>query len=549
MERSNHLCGGGTRSATRSTSAASPTATATGSATCPGSPRGCPTCATSVSTRSGSRRSTPRRRTTTGTTWPTTATSTRCSARSPTPTTLLARAHELGLRVIVDIVPNHTSDQHAWFQAALAAGPGSPERERYLFRDADPIDPELPAEQLEVRLRRPGVDASRRTASGTSTSSTPPSPTSTGATPRSATCSRTSCASGSTAASTASGSTSPTASTRRPSLRDQVLPREGPAEPAHRRGQHGRAPPGRRRADVGPARGARGLPPLAQGARGVRRRPDGRGRGLDVDARSRWPPTSAPTSSTRRSTSPGCSPRGRPPAFAKVITGTLDGRRAGRRLPHLGAEQPRRHPPRDAVRRRRARAGPRPGGHAGDAGAARARRTSTRARSSASSRPTSRPEFRQDPSWFRTGEEGRDGCRVPIPWGGTQPPYGFGPGSGQPWIPQPDDWAPLTRRGPAGRPGARRWRSTARRWPRGARTPTRRARRSSCSSSATDVLAFRARPAHGASSTAARSPVPLPEGEVVVASGPLTATASCPPDTAVWLALSRAVRRQSSAAL
>jgi alpha-glucosidase len=48
---------------------------------------------------------------------------------------LIRRAHELGLRVLVDLVPNHTSDEHRWFQAALAAGPGSPEREMYLFRD------------------------------------------------------------------------------------------------------------------------------------------------------------------------------------------------------------------------------------------------------------------------------------------------------------------------------------------------------------------------------------------------------------------------------
>src|SRR5699024_6924650 len=48
---------------------------------------------------------------------------------------MLARAHELGLRVIVDLVPNHSSDQHEWFQQALAAAPGSPERERYMFRD------------------------------------------------------------------------------------------------------------------------------------------------------------------------------------------------------------------------------------------------------------------------------------------------------------------------------------------------------------------------------------------------------------------------------
>ncbi|NJC73283.1 glycoside hydrolase family 13 protein [Planosporangium thailandense] len=48
---------------------------------------------------------------------------------------LVARAHELGIRVIVDLVPNHTSDEHPWFRAALAAGPGSPERDRYCFRD------------------------------------------------------------------------------------------------------------------------------------------------------------------------------------------------------------------------------------------------------------------------------------------------------------------------------------------------------------------------------------------------------------------------------
>nr|WP_281711546.1 glycoside hydrolase family 13 protein [Dermacoccus nishinomiyaensis] len=57
---------------------------------------------------------------------------------------LIARAHELDLRVIVDLVPNHSSDEHEWFKAALAAGPGSPERERYLFRDGKGENGELP---------------------------------------------------------------------------------------------------------------------------------------------------------------------------------------------------------------------------------------------------------------------------------------------------------------------------------------------------------------------------------------------------------------------
>ncbi|MGN6252846.1 MAG: glycoside hydrolase family 13 protein [Marmoricola sp.] len=48
---------------------------------------------------------------------------------------LIARAHELGLRVVVDLVPNHSSWDHAWFKAALASAPGSPERARYWFRD------------------------------------------------------------------------------------------------------------------------------------------------------------------------------------------------------------------------------------------------------------------------------------------------------------------------------------------------------------------------------------------------------------------------------
>lgn len=62
---------------------------------------------------------------------------------------LLTRAHALGLKVIVDVVPNHTSDQHAWFQEALHAGPGSTERARYLFRDGKGADGKLPPNNWE----------------------------------------------------------------------------------------------------------------------------------------------------------------------------------------------------------------------------------------------------------------------------------------------------------------------------------------------------------------------------------------------------------------
>jgi alpha-glucosidase len=57
---------------------------------------------------------------------------------------MLSAAHERGIRVIVDLVPNHTSSDHQWFQAALAAEPGSEERARYIFRDGRGESGELP---------------------------------------------------------------------------------------------------------------------------------------------------------------------------------------------------------------------------------------------------------------------------------------------------------------------------------------------------------------------------------------------------------------------
>jgi len=62
---------------------------------------------------------------------------------------LLAKAKTLGLRIIVDLVPNHSSDQHELFQAALKARPGSAERDMYVFRDGKGETGELPPNNWE----------------------------------------------------------------------------------------------------------------------------------------------------------------------------------------------------------------------------------------------------------------------------------------------------------------------------------------------------------------------------------------------------------------
>jgi len=57
---------------------------------------------------------------------------------------LVAALHRERIRLVVDIVPNHSGSGHRWFEAALAAGPGSPERARYIFRDGLGEHGELP---------------------------------------------------------------------------------------------------------------------------------------------------------------------------------------------------------------------------------------------------------------------------------------------------------------------------------------------------------------------------------------------------------------------
>jgi alpha-glucosidase len=142
------------------------------------------------------------------------------------------------------------------------------------------------------------------------------------------------------------------------------------------------------------------------------------------------------------------------------------------------------------------------------------------------------PEARQDPAWRRTQRDSRDGCRVPLPWSGVAPPYGFGPGAGQPWLPQPPDWADRTVAAQEQDPGSTLcfYRSVL---------AARRAHTVDLPEeivvldAGDDVLAYRRSDLTVVLNTGADA-VELPAGDVVVASGELEGRL-LPPDTAVWL--------------
>lgn len=142
-------------------------------------------------------------------------------------------------------------------------------------------------------------------------------------------------------------------------------------------------------------------------------------------------------------------------------------------------------------------------------------------------------EVLQDPVWERSGhtERGRDGCRVPLPWSGDAAPYGFS-ATADTWLPMPADWGPLTvaaqtddptstltlfGRAIALRRGRAQWGRTVRWLP-----------------AAPGVLAFRCEDGLVCVLNAGEAQTALPVGEVLLASGPLV-DGELPPDTAAWL--------------
>ncbi|NPD03880.1 glycoside hydrolase family 13 protein [Nocardioides sp. zg-1308] len=438
---------------------------------------------------------------------------------------LVARAHELGLRVVVDLVPNHTSEEHAWFRAALAAGPGSPERARYLFRDSedgppnnwssvfggsawtqvddgqwylhlfdstqpdlDWRNPEVPA-MFEGVLRfwlDRGVDGFRvDVAHGLF---------------KEASLRDQVVAEGATAS---SGQVNTDHSMVARELKDEPMWDQPEVHDVYR-SWHDILD------EVGPDRMAVAEAWTQTPESTVAfTRPDE----LDQAFNFAW--LLADWSAA---------------AFSEVVTSTLEA------VKPVGASPTWVLSNHDVVRHVTRYGG-------GEQGLARGRAaTLTMLALPGSSylyqgeelgleQVDVAPEHRQDPSYLRTGEPGRDGCRVPIPWSGTQAPYGFGPGTSQPWIPQPADWAALTVEAQAADPSSTlafyREALRVRRefaWSAGDEVEVL--------DLGADVLAFR-RGLLTVVLNCGDAAVELPAGDLLLASGPVDD--KLPPDTAAWL--------------
>jgi len=144
-------------------------------------------------------------------------------------------------------------------------------------------------------------------------------------------------------------------------------------------------------------------------------------------------------------------------------------------------------------------------------------------------------EVLQDPAWERSGhtERGRDGERVPMPWGGEKPPYDFTTGPTT-WLPMPEGWADLTAEAQLEDPDSvlslyRRALELRREHPGFAGDELE------WFNAPEGCLAFRRTGGVLCALNASGSPVPMPPGDVLLASGPLGEGGTLPADTAVWL--------------
>ncbi|MGW9166711.1 glycoside hydrolase family 13 protein [Agromyces sp. NPDC055658] len=145
-------------------------------------------------------------------------------------------------------------------------------------------------------------------------------------------------------------------------------------------------------------------------------------------------------------------------------------------------------------------------------------------------------EVLEDPMHFRSGgvDPGRDGCRVPLPWRGTTAPFGFGPDVTTPWLPQPAEWASLTVQAQQADPSSMLWL-----YRQALRLRKREAALGDGAltwiDAGTDVLCFRRGDDLVSITNLGGAPIALPEHEsILLASAPLEA-GLLPSDATAWL--------------
>lgn len=138
----------------------------------------------------------------------------------------------------------------------------------------------------------------------------------------------------------------------------------------------------------------------------------------------------------------------------------------------------------------------------------------------------------QDPVWERSGhtERGRDGCRVPMPWSGDTPPFGFS-SSADTWLPMPDEWTPLTVECQQADPA-----STLEFYRQAIQLRSSRAEFTDGIglTTADGLLTLRREGGLTCVLNTGTAAAPLPPGEVLLSSAELIA-GSLPPDAAVWI--------------
>ncbi len=479
--------------------------------------------------------------------------------------TLIATAHDLGLKVLIDLVPNHSSSEHPWFAAALAAGPGSPERARYIFREGRGENGELPPNNW------PSVFGGRGWSRVTEADGSP-------------------------------GqwylhlfdTTQPDFDWRNPDVRaeflsvisfwvergadgfrvdvahglvkDPALPDwDGSITPAH---DHDDEPLQVHQADGGVMRPMWDQDEVHEIYRSWRALLDSFGEPDRILCAEAWVEPEdrlaryvRPDEMHQTFNFPFLQAHWRAARLSEVIeesyaangavgaptTWVLSNHDVVRHVSRLGLDQSRPMP--HGIRKE----DPQPDL---ELGLRRARAATTlmlalpggaylyQGEELGLPEATELPdEVRQDPSFHRTGGEdtGRDGCRVPVPWVKDAPSFGFGP-SERTWLPQPasyGDYAVDQQDGVAGST-LELYRSLL---------ASRRADRMGHGAlsrhplASDDVVAYVNGSADGARNTLVvvnlgEEPVALPSGaEVIIASGPLTDDGTVPLDTAVWARL------------